>query len=185
MLIQSGEKEPLQKPPQVSYRSASLRFRHPSPGDGSAIWELVRDTQVLDVNSCYTYLLLFKHFAQTCLLAEMDGRAVGFVTAYVPPERPDVLFVWQIGVEASARQRGVARGLLRRLLQLPCCEEVRYLETTISPSNEASKRLFSGLARKLGAKMQRRDGFAADLFPEQQEHESEPLYRIGPIKSAA
>lgn len=163
-------------------QDTALTFRHPTTADGTAIWELVRATGVLDVNSCYAYLVLCEHFADTCLVAERGGELVGFVTAYQPPGQQDTIFVWQIGVAESARKQGVAAQLLQQLLALPHCKDVQFLETTISPSNQASARLFQGLARDLTTDCQVLEGFSKELFPSNNDHESEPLYRIGPFK---
>src|SRR5690625_1790424 len=45
-------------------------LRQPVIADGAAIWSLIRDTGVLDVNSAYSYLMLSKFFTQTCVVAE-------------------------------------------------------------------------------------------------------------------
>src|SRR5690625_1261392 len=75
--------------------SDSLLLRSPVKEDGRFIHQLIRQCPPLDLNSIYTYLLLCEHFSQTCVVAEIDGRICGFVSAYRHPERTDVLFVWQ------------------------------------------------------------------------------------------
>ncbi|MGD2116620.1 MAG: GNAT family N-acetyltransferase, partial [Acidobacteriota bacterium] len=83
-------------PPAVTIRAAT-------PEDGGAIWRLVKDSRVLDVNSSYAYLLWCKHFGHTSVVAELDGEPAGFVTGFRPPEHPEVIFVWQVAVAAAAR----------------------------------------------------------------------------------
>jgi L-2,4-diaminobutyric acid acetyltransferase len=160
--------------------SGSYRFRRPTIEDGPAIWRLVVDTGVLDRNSSYAYLLLCRDFSETSVLAEREGSLLGFVTAYRPPARAEVLFVWQVGVAQAARGEGLASTLLDRLLHAPGCRGVRYLETTVTPSNTASRALFGALARRLDTQLEESDGFAAELFPEGG-HEQEPELRIGPF----
>jgi L-2,4-diaminobutyric acid acetyltransferase len=155
-------------------------FRCPDLGDGTGIWELVRRSGVLDENSCYLYLLLCRDFRDTCLLAECGDELAGFVTAYIPPARPDVIFVWQVAVAEAYRGRGVASTALRCLIQLPACSGVRYLEATVAESNEASRRLFQSLAERLGTDCTTGRGFDQSLFPGS-DHESEPLLRLGPF----
>jgi len=169
---------------QRAERDLGMIIRHPTTEDGTAIWELVRSTGVLDVNSCYAYLVLCEHFADTCLVAEWGGDIVGFVTGYRPPAQDDVVFVWQVGVADKARKRGVAGQLLRQLLTLPSCADVDYLETTISPSNQASQRLFRALARDKSTLCRVEEGFGKELFPGHAQHEPELLYRIGPMRSS-
>ncbi len=161
-----------------------LRLRRPTVSDGAAIWALVRESGVLEPNTCYAYLLLCTHFAETCLVAERGGRLLGFVLGYRPPTRPEAVFVWQVGVRADCRGEGLGKRLLGRLVELPGCADATFLEATVAPSNEASNRLFLGFARELGVPCELERGFeSADFGP--LEHEAEPLYRIGPLRSKA
>ncbi len=160
--------------------SSTPTFRTTTTDDGGAIWRLVRDSGVLDVNSAYMYLLLAKDFADTCVVAEDGDELLGFVTGYRPPQRPESIFLWQVGVSAAARGRGLGKSLLAAFLRTPGARGARLLETTISPSNDASRALFTAVARDLGASIDLTEGFRADHFPEGG-HEAEELYRIGPI----
>lgn len=162
-------------------RLPETHFRSPVASDGAALWRLVADTGVLDLNSAYLYMLLGQHFSSTCLLAEQQGEVVGFVSGYIPTETPDTLFLWQIGVAASARGQGLAKRLLHTLLRQPGCRAVRRLEMTISPSNQASRALFASFARDLGTDLEERpDYFPQSWFPSP-EHEAESLFIIAPV----
>jgi L-2,4-diaminobutyric acid acetyltransferase len=153
----------------------------PSVGDAKAVHALVGACQPLDLNSTYAYLLLCTHFSETCVIAEQDGHAVGFVSAYVPPERDDVMFVWQVAVAAPARGQGLAGRMLLELLARPAVRRCRYLETTVTPSNAPSTSLFRGLARELGAPLEERLLFKQEDFGAEH-HEAETLFRVGPIR---
>ncbi|RFA31076.1 diaminobutyrate acetyltransferase [Alkalilimnicola ehrlichii] len=157
----------------------TITFRNPTIDDGAAIWKVVKDSGVLDLNSAYLYLLLSKDFAETCAVAEMNGEIVGFITGYRPPGRESVIFVWQIGVDASARGKGLGKRLVSYLLRSQGARGASILETTISPSNDASRALFRGIARDLGVPCEVRPCFAASQFPGTG-HEDEELFRIGP-----
>ena len=162
-------------PDRIVYRAAQRE-------DGARMWRLVRDSEALELNTAYAYLVMCRDFGHTSVVAERDGRVIGFVMAYRPPRDPDVIFVWQIGVDAVARGQGVAGTLLRKLVALPGCHGVRYLETTVAPSNRASLELFSSFARRKRVAMTKAGGFAAAEFPEADEaHEPEDRYRIGPF----
>lgn len=136
---------------------------------------------MLDVNSEYAYLLVGEHFGRTSVLAEVDGRLGGFISAYCPPDKPDTVFVWQVGVAEIGRGRGIATRMLYEIVRRPACAHVSYLDTTISPSNTPSMALFRGFARKLGTDVTETELFSADLFGEGGEHEPEILFRIGPF----
>lgn len=158
------------------------------------MWALAKETG-LDLNSPYCYLMLGHYFSGTCLVAEeahtpLESRngyakenpseVVGFVAGFRPPAQPDTLFIWQIGVVKKARGNGLASALIQELLRRPECEGVRYLEATVTSSNQASHALFSGQAEKLGAPYELKDCFPSDWFPGEA-HEAEQLYRIGPF----
>ena len=150
--------------------------------DGQAIHSLVAQCPPLDLNSLYAYLLLSEHHADTCVLAE-DGarRVVGFVSAYIPPRHPDVLFVWQVAVHPSARGCGLGGRMVWHVLGREASSAVRYIETTVGPDNTASRSVFAGLARRLRADWSDRAFFEPELFG-QTGHEEERLLRIGPFQ---
>ena len=158
-----------------------LAIRPTVAADGAAIWQLVRASGVLDLNSAYCYLLLCRHFSQTCAVADLRGVVVGFVTGYLPPGRSDTFFIWQIGTRAEQRGQGIATRLVQDVLQREPCREVTFIEATVSPSNHASRALFNGLARTLQTDLAEEACFEAALFPGA-DHEPEDLLRIGPFE---
>lgn len=160
--------------------SASYSLRRVEIQDAKKILHLVRQSGVLDENSCYAYLLLCEHFRETCFVAESDEELAGFVAAYCLPDRPDTVFIWQIGVTPDCRQHGLAKELLRRLLVSPACESVRFLEATVTPSNLPSKRLFKSLADEMRTQLRITGGFSSEHFNDPS-HEQETLFRIGPL----
>ncbi|MFE6923382.1 diaminobutyrate acetyltransferase [Nocardia sp. NPDC057663] len=159
---------------------AEPTLRPPRLGDGAQLWRIARDSQVLDVNSSYAYLLWCRDFAATSIVAECDGRAVGFVIGYVRPEAPDTVFVWQIAVDAEFRGRGLAATILHALLDSVAPAGITTLETTISPGNTASQALFAAVARERGAGLRTVSLFETHDFPDS--HEAELLYVIAPAQ---
>ena len=63
----------------------AVLFRSPQIDDGVRLWEIARDSKVLDLNSSYAYLLWCRDFSATSIVAEVDGRVVGFVSGYTRP----------------------------------------------------------------------------------------------------
>lgn len=143
----------------------------------------MHDLGVLDPNSAYAYMLIGEHHSDTSVVAEIDGRLAGFITAYILPRYPDIVFVWQVGVAEAGRGHGLATRMLFEILKRPACFDVHYLDTTVGPSNEPSQALFRGLARRLDTYVEERELFASDLFGDfdDEEHEPEILFRIGPF----
>ena len=156
-------------------------LRVPRIDDAPLVHRLIKECPPLDLNSIYTYLLLAEHFSHTCVLAEGNGMLDGYISAYIPPTKPDVLFVWQVAVHPRARGRGLGQRMLQRLLERPGLEQIRYLETTVGSANIASRRMFAGFARMLQATSTESPLFERDLFG-QGGHDDEPLIRIGPFE---
>lgn len=165
------------KPDLFSNRTQLIR---PTVSQSADIHRLVSECKPLDLNSVYAYLLLCEHFADTCVLAENNSRAVGFVSAYKPPSQRQVMFVWQVAVTARMRGSGLAKAMLRELLGRDALRSCRYLETTISPSNTPSRRLFYSLAHELDAPVTEKAMFVEQDFGKDH-HEQETLIRIGPL----
>jgi L-2,4-diaminobutyric acid acetyltransferase len=164
---------------------ADLHIDSPTVADGAALWRIARDSKVLDLNSSYSYLLWCRDFAATSAVArDEDGQAVGFVTGYVRPDRPDTLLVWQVAVDAAHRGRGLAAALLDGLVARTVTERgLSAVETTITPGNTASERLFTSFAERHGARLERTELFGTALFPDGP-HDPEVLYRIGPLSAS-
>jgi L-2,4-diaminobutyric acid acetyltransferase len=73
------------------------------------------------------------------------------------------------------------------LLQVLCREsgrKAKKLETTVSPSNEASRKMFHGLAKALRTDFNEEAHFDAQLLGEEG-HEAENLVTVGPFKDIA
>lgn len=155
-----------------------IALRRPEAGDGFPIHQLISQSPPLDLNSVYNYHLLTHHFADTCVVAEVAGSVVGFLSAYLIPGRPDTLFVWQVVVDASQRGHGLAGLMLEELLQRPACSGVRYLEATVNPSNGASRRLFERQAHSIGSTLQEHPFLGAEDFGPGAGHEDEILLHI-------
>ena len=165
-------------------RSAQVLLRRPVSEDGAAVHQLIGNCPPLDTNSLYCNLLQASHFSATSVAAELDGALAGFISGYIVPERPDTLFIWQVAVAEQGRGMGLAGRMLQEILTRPACAEVSYLETTITPDNDASWALFRSLARKLEANCADSVMFDRERHFKGQ-HDSEMLLRIGPFVARA
>lgn len=121
---------------------AKAVLRKPVAEDGGAIWDLVRACKPLDENSMYCNLIQCDHFSDTCVVAELDGEVLGWISAYVMPSEPDTLFVWQVAVSSQARGMGLGTKMLSHILDRDECADVNRLQTTITRDNDASWGLF-------------------------------------------
>lgn len=143
------------------------------------MWEIAAASRVLDVKPRYAYALWCRDFAATSIVARLGGRVVGYISGYRRPDAPETLFVWQVAVHEAARGRRMAATMLDELVDRV---GATYLETTITADNAASIALFSGLAERHGADVDRTELFGhAELGAD---HDPEFLYRIGPLNRA-
>lgn len=157
-----------------------ILLRSPGRRDSALLHDLVAACPPLDLNSRYAYLLLCEHHALTSVVAEANGELAGAITAYVPPQQPDTLFVWQVAVAEHMRGQKLGTRMLQYLLQ-HCVQAqgLRWIETTISPDNQASQRLFTQFAVRHDAGCTITTLFDASDFGESG-HQAECLYKIGP-----
>ncbi|MFD7546469.1 diaminobutyrate acetyltransferase [Streptomyces sp. NPDC059578] len=166
---------------------AGLRMDRPEVADGAAVWRIARDSGTLDLNSSYSYLLWCRDFADTSVVArDGSGQPVGFITGYVRPAHPGTLVVWQVAVDAAHRGRGLAAALLDGLTARVAADlasapfALNRVETTITPGNTASERLFTSFAARHDVPVNREVLFDSGAFPDGG-HAPEILYRIGPF----
>lgn len=157
----------------------TFTLEEPTKDDGQEMWALAKKTS-LDLNSAYKYIMMAEYFSETCIVARERGKVVGFITGFVQPSHPDVVFVWQVGVDSSQRGKGVASKMLNELVTRDACKDVRYLEATITKDNKASQSLFKRLAKEHDTSFEVKECFPEEVFPEEGQ-KAEYTYRIGPF----
>lgn len=160
--------------------TTAITLRVPRKDDGFRLHQLVAECPPLDTNSMYCNLLQCSDFADTGVAAEKDGDLVGFISGYRPPKKPDTVFVWQVAVHEKGRGQGLAKRMLKAIVERDVCRDVTHLETTITEDNEASWALFRSFARDMGAELDYHEHFEKDAHFGGQ-HDSEFLLRIGPF----
>jgi L-2,4-diaminobutyric acid acetyltransferase len=160
--------------------STDLELRAPSAREGLAIHDLVAQCASLDANSLYCNVLQCTHFAETSAVAMRDSQLVAFASGYRVPNRPEVLFIWQIAVAEQARGQGLGKRLVRAVLERPACRDIRFVRATVTSENASSRAMFRGLARSLGARINEQKVFdSSEHFGGR--HESEHELSIGPF----
>lgn len=161
----------------------TFRFRRPTINDGNRIHALIANSPPLDTNSAYCNFLQASHFSDTCVLAESDGLVAGFISAYIKPQNPNELFVWQVAVDDGFRGQGLAYQMLNELISRLAGDGIEYVETTITKDNQGSWALFKKLDRVHGG-----NGNVSVFLDQAQhfygDHDTEYLFRIPLTKLA-
>jgi L-2,4-diaminobutyric acid acetyltransferase len=156
--------------------SFDIILRKPVKNDAKKIYNLVKDTKVLDLNSEYLYLLQATHFNEYCAVAQEDEKIIGFVSGYLEPGHNHIYFVWQVAVDENYRGKGIASKLITEILGRDELKGVKTIHTTISPSNRSSQRVFEKLTRDINGEISSEVMFEVSDF--NNAHEDEVLYKI-------
>lgn len=155
-------------------------MRAPTATDGTAVNGLIRLCPPLDTNSIYCNLLQCTHFANTSVIAEIQATPVGFISAYLIPDQPNTLFIWQLAICESTRGQGLASKMLVHLLARENLGQIQYIETTITKQNTASWKFFERFAKTNNCQLVTKALFDKTIHFDD-EHESEILVKIGPL----
>ena len=161
-----------------------VAFRSPHAEDGPAVTALIAECPPLDSNSAYCNLLQCTHFADICILAERQGKLIGWISGYRLPADPTRYFLWQVAVAAEGRGSGLATRMLDALLARPSLHGVTHLITTITRDNAASWRLFRAFAERRGTALRESLCFDHDRHFAGR-HASEWQVEIGPLSDGA
>jgi diaminobutyrate acetyltransferase len=155
-------------------------LRRPAAEDGPAVTALIAACPPLDPNSAYCNLLQCSHFAGTCVVAEIGGEIVGWISGYRPPADPSRLFVWQVAVAEQARGQALAGRMLDALIARPEADGVTHVITTVTKANEASWAMFRKWASRRQAPLHESELFREDLHFAGR-HPTEWQVEIGPL----
>jgi L-2,4-diaminobutyric acid acetyltransferase len=147
-------------------------------GDIKDVYRLLEANKpYVGLNSRYTYFLLAKDFSDTCVVAERNKQIVAFSSGYLPPARQDTFFSWEVVVHKDYRGHNLQK---RMFLYQIITAGARFFEGTINPSNEVCKKNFRELAQLLNTNCEETVLLGTEDF-ENDKHEAEVLFRIGPI----
>lgn len=90
----------------------------------------------------HVYKIILRYFGNYCLIAEENGKIIGFVMGIVPQSFPGTFFLWDIGVAPSHQGKGIGGKLVRKIENE--LKEVGFIriEVTIDALNIPSYKLF-------------------------------------------
>lgn len=135
-----------------------LMLRHPTREDAQAMLDVVLATNAenpkggLDIYALSSYERMAGPFSETSMIAEENGKVVGFITGFLLPGKDDPeLFIWQIGVPPEHQGKGIGPSMQIRLAEQL---NVQRILTTIEGVNEQSQGAFWKLAGYMGSKLE-------------------------------
>lgn len=161
-------------------KDSDIDFREPRLEDAPKIFELVKNSPPLDVNSEYLYILICHHFSKSSVVALDGSKVVGMIAGYLPPQKQDTLFIWQVVADKNYRKMGLAQKMAKSILSREYCDDVKYIEATVTPSNIPSRKFFESLAEETNGSFSINPLFTKEHFSSS--HEPEDLIKIGPIQ---
>jgi len=130
------------------------------------------------LNSIYYYYIFCRDFGNTSVIVKGEDDSVyGYISAYIRSEKPDTLFVWQVAVDEKARGHRLAVKMIDWILNSQSCKNVKYIETTVSPSNESSRKMFCKFAENRNSTITESEFLGSGAFGEDS-HEEEILFII-------
>lgn len=162
---------------------SKIHFNKPKKSQTKEIIKLVKETKILDVNSEYLYYLQTIHFNKFCCVAFDESKknnVIGFVSGYLIPNE-DSLFIWQVAVNEKYRGLGLAQRMILTIVKRKSMQKIKFIKTTVSPSNQSSIRVFEKVALALNTKLKKEKFLKMKDFTHS--HEDEPMYVIGPINT--
>lgn len=129
-------------------KTVSPMIRNIRPSDLSSVRKLVQECQPLTLHTAVTYGVLFRHFPDTCFVAEESGTLIGFISAIRGTAHDNAIYVWQIGVIPAARGKGLSHKLIDAVAGAARHVSCSTLQVGIEPSNDLSLEVFRAYARK-------------------------------------
>lgn len=155
-----------------------VHFRKPKKKDAYQIYNLVKNSPPLELNTYYAYLLFTTHFRDTSIvMLNKDDRVLGFIAGYRIPCKINTLFIWQICTDKTVQGRGLAKKMVNSIINREENKDIEFIEATVTPSNIDSNIFFKRLASFFKSEFSCMDYFKKeDFLPF--DHEKEIIYRI-------
>jgi ribosomal protein S18 acetylase RimI-like enzyme len=112
--------------------------------DLAAILAELEDFWGEERDMAFLHQALYVHeFGETSVVAEQDGRVVGYLLGFVSQDRAG--YVHAVAVRRGARGKGVARGMYERFEQLVRARGATALKAITQPENSGSRAFHEAL----------------------------------------
>jgi phosphoribosylamine--glycine ligase len=123
---------------------AEFRVRTAKETDFLDVYEFVSGCPPLENYAEHVYKILLRYCGNSCFIAEMRNRIVGFVLGLISQTHSQrTYFLWQIGVSPSMQGTGLGKRLLKEVEKQVTKLGCQRIELTIDPENIPSQKLFA------------------------------------------
>jgi ribosomal protein S18 acetylase RimI-like enzyme len=121
----------------------TLELKHVQPGDEAVLGQVAADVfdETIDSKLLTAYLSEANHHM---IVALKDGEVVGQIRAVIHkhPDRPDELYIDNLGVTPSLQRQGIATKLLNAMLELGKILGCKDAWLATEQGNEQAKRFY-------------------------------------------
>jgi ribosomal protein S18 acetylase RimI-like enzyme len=105
------------------------------PSDCEAILDVVQSWWGRPIESDMFSKFFLNHFSETCLIAERNGRFVGFLIGFLSQTLADEAYIRFVVVHPQDRGAGIGRALYEEFFRVAQKHQRRIIRSVTSPSN--------------------------------------------------
>lgn len=153
-----------------------ITIRSACGSDSPLLRSLAAACGTLDVHTPYTYWVACRYHGSSIFILEDAGEPVGYVMAL---DNPDCVFLWQIGILAPYRGKGLSQLLYAHVMDYAAAAR-KPLQVTIAPENKASLGALESCCRSRGLSIQVKDTLRLTDRIDPDFRETEIIYCVDP-----
>jgi predicted GNAT superfamily acetyltransferase len=116
----------------------NILIRHAVPSDCESILSVVSSWWGRPIESDMFSRFFLAHFSETCLIAERNGRFIGFLIGFLSQTHADEAYIRFVVVHPQERGAGVGRALYERFFDIAAKHQRCVIRSVTSPSNTKS-----------------------------------------------
>lgn len=120
----------------------NIKIRNPDEEEFLDVYNFISNCKPLENYSEHFYKIILRYFGNTCFVAELDDKIIGFIMNLVSQNDKETLFLWQIGVSLEHRNKKIGKKLLKETEKTAKEIGCKRIELTIDPENRLSQNLF-------------------------------------------
>ncbi len=116
-------------------------IRRFAPEDFQEVVEI--ESEVFSEHNSLLYMSFYETVGDGFLVAEQDGKVVGYVVGYSSAENEGHIF--SVGVREKYRRRGIGTGLIHAICDIFVANGLRYARLEVRNSNKGAQKLYRSI----------------------------------------